>query len=362
MARDCIIVRVPAALRQVTPRRRGTLVLIWRRLLLTLVLPFALTSVAVAQSRQELIEGAKREGGEFVLYTSLSIGEISRLQQALEKQHPFLKAKFYRASGETVLNKALMEARAGQILFDVFFNTAFPVHLAQKANLLAPYHSPEALGYPDAFRHPQGYWTGVYNNCYVVAYNTKLVSPSAAPKRWEDLLHPRWKKQFALDREEFEWYGAMLSAMGEERGRTFMKALAAQEPLVRKGHTLIAQHLVAGEFPLALVYAHRIEEFKQKGAPVEWVTTMDPIIAGMRTIALSVRPKSPNAAKLFIDFVLSREGQTIFRDMDRIAVRPEIGLSDSTFDKSKLKLYPASPMLADRGEALSAEFRQLFIR
>lgn len=335
---------------------------IWKRGLLILVLPFALTSVAFAQSRQEVLEAAKREG-KVVVYTSLNERELSLVTQGLEKRYPFLKGvETYLGSGERVLNRALMEGRAGQILFDIFFNTAFPVHLAQKANLLSPYQSPEARGYPEAFRHPQGYWTGVYNNYYVIAYNTKLVSPGDAPRRWEDLLHSRWKKQFALDEEEFEWYGAMLSAWGEERGKKLMKALAAQEPLMRKGHTLIAQLLTAGEFPLALVYAHRIEELKKKGAPVEWVTTTDPIIVGMRTIALSARPRSPNAAKLFIDFALSAEAQTMFRDFSRIPARPEIGFINPAIDKSKLKLFPASPTLADRADALSAEFRRLFVR
>ena len=334
---------------------------LWRSFLLILALLGASAGPAPAQSRQELIEGAKREG-KFVLYTSMSLDDSQPLLQAFEKKYPFLKGEIYRASGEKLLNKALTEARAGQILFDVFSNSGFEVHLAQKANLLSPYHSPEARGYREGFRHPQGYWTDLYDNYYVIGYNTKLVRPEEVPRRWEDLLHPRWKGNFALDEEEFEWYGAMLLAWGEERGRRFMKALAAGQPLLRKGHTLIAQLLSAGEFPVGLVYAHRIEELKRKGAPVEWVTTTDPIVAGMRPIALSARPKSPNAAKLFIDFVLSAEGQAIIRDLDRMAARPEIGLRNPAIDKSKLKLFPVSPALADRSETIMAEFRELFAR
>ncbi len=331
----------------------------WRSFLAILVLFLGSVSPALAQSRQELMEAAKREG-RFVWYTSMSLDDSQPLLQAFEKKYPPLKGEIYRASGEKLLNKAMTEARAGQILFDVFSNSGFEVHLAQKANLLSPYRSPEARGYREGFRHPEGFWTDLYDNYYVIGYNTKLVRPEEVPRRWEDLLHPRWKGNVALDEEEFEWYGAMLLAWGEERGRRFMKALAAQEPLLRKGHTLIAQLLSAGEFPLGLVYAHRIEELKRMGAPVGWVTTTDPIVAGMRPIALSARPRSPNAAKLFIDFVLSAEGQAILRELDRIAARPEIGFRNPAIDKSALRLFPVSPALADRFEAIAAEFRALF--
>src|ERR1051325_10951880 len=65
------------------------------------------------------------------------------------------------------------------------------------------------------------------------------------------------------------------------------RALAKQDIQWRKGHTLIAQLMTAGEFPLGVIYAHRVEELKQRGAPVEWVNTVNPIVVTVNAGGLS---------------------------------------------------------------------------
>ena len=82
-----------------------------------------------------------------------------------------------------------------------------------------------------------------------------------------------------------------------------MRALAKQDIQWRKGHTLIAQLMAAGEFPLGVVYAHRIEEMKQRGAPIEWVNTVNPSSVTLNAAGFSAKPQHPNAAQLFIDFL-----------------------------------------------------------
>jgi len=67
-----------------------------------------------------------------------------------------------------------------------------------------------------------------------------------------------------MDREEYNWYGAMLEYLGQEPGRRFMRQLATLDPVFHKGHTLIAQLLAAGEFSLAIVYPHRVESMKKQ--------------------------------------------------------------------------------------------------
>ena len=66
-----------------------------------------------------------------------------------------------------------------------------------------------------------------------------------------------------------------------------MRALAKQDIQFRNGQSLIAQLLAAGEFHLGVALAHRIEKMKEQGAPVEWVTTFDPITASLHPIAVA---------------------------------------------------------------------------
>ena len=90
----------------------------------------------------------------------------------------------------------------------------------------------------------------------------------------------------------------------------YMQALANQNPNFREGHTLMAQLVAAGEHKIGIsLYAPRIEDLKAKGAPIEWVRT-DPVIGFLYLVGIAERAPHPNAAKLFLDFALSKEGQT----------------------------------------------------
>lgn len=172
-------------------------------------------------------------------------------------RHPFVFAEHTTALGTTA---------------SADLATLSEVDALMENKLLGTYVSPEAKNFHPEFRDPQGYWTGIYANYYVLGYNTKLVSQKDAPKSWEDLLNPKWKGKISIDQEEYPWYATLIKVWGKEKTQKYMKALAKQDIQWRKGHTLIAQLMSAGEFPVAIVYAHRIESMKKRGAPVEWST------------------------------------------------------------------------------------------
>ena len=146
-----------------------------------------------------------------------------------------------------------------------------------------------------------------------MAYNTKLVAPDIAPKRYEDLLHPRWRpKQIAMDYRDSSWMAVMLEIMGEAEGIAFMKKLAAKDLYMRENKNLLTQLLAAGEFPvLANTYLETFAKVQKAGAPIEWVAGRNPIPASTHLLGIYAHARHPNAAKLFVDFLLSREGQSL---------------------------------------------------
>jgi iron(III) transport system substrate-binding protein len=303
-----------------------------------------------------LIEGAKNER-RVVWYTSLNLTESKILFDAFQKKYPYVQPETFRATAETTLNRILTETRAGRWEFDA-------VGMSQVGTLahykvLAPYVSPEAGAYISEFKDPAGYWTGYSSNYYTLGYNTKLVSPNEAPRRWEDLLDPKWKGKISIDREEYAWYAALLEAWGKEKTHRFMEALARQNVQWRKGPVLIAQLMAAGEFPIGVVYVHRIEEMKKNGAPVEWAHTLDPIVVGINGIALSVKPKNPFAARLFIDFLLSKDGQEIIRARGRIPARSDVEPLSPNMSISKLKLKAVPSDIGLRSDYIK-DFRRIF--
>jgi iron(III) transport system substrate-binding protein len=314
---------------------------------------------AFAQSREELIQGAKKEG-KVVWYGILSAEDIKRLAGAFEKKYPFIKVETYRGSTEAVANKILTETRAGRYLYDVINNGAFEIWPLYKRGLLGKYASPESKPYPASAKDPEGYWNDLWDSYYVIGYNTRQVSPKEAPAKWEDLLEPKWKGKISLDKEDHEWYMAMLASMGEEKGKGFMRRLAGQDIQWRKGHTLIAQQMVAGEFPVALIYAHRGEKMKAQGAPIDWADTSDPVVSGMRVVSLAARPANPNAARLMFDFVISKEGQSLIASFYRNSAHPDVEPLTPKLDPKKLKLLRASPQLAEHSERQIREFKEIF--
>ena len=321
-------------------------------------LGFAFRSVAQDSHTQKLIDGAKKEGA-LVWYMSASIEDAQAILLAFSKKYPFLKTDFFRAGSARLFNRIMNEARAGKVLFDLVAVRGLETHQLVKAGLLQPYVSPESAAYPAGFKDSKGYWVDYFDSYNVIGYNTQLVAREQAPKSWEDLLDPKWKGKIALDEENFSWYGAMTQKWGKEKTQRYMRALAKQDIQLRNGQTLIAQLMAAGEFSVAMVLAHRIEKMKEQGAPVAWVTTLDPVTVSLHPIGIAAKAPHPNAAKLFVDFILSKDGQQLLLSIERTPARPGI---DTKMEARKLKLFPMPPELGERYEQFQKEFREIFGR
>jgi len=319
---------------------------------------FSFCSTAQDSHTQKLIDGAKKEGA-LVWYMSASIEDAKAILLAFSKKYPFIKTDFFRAGSARLFNRIMNEARAGKVLFDLVAVRGLETHQLVKAGLLQPYVSPESAAYPAGFKDAKGYWVDYFDAYNVIGYNTQLVARDQAPKSWEDLLDPKWKGKIALDEENFSWYGAMTQKWGKEKTQRYMRALAKQDIQLRNGQTLIAQLMAAGEFSVAMVLAHRIEKMKEQGAPVEWVTTLDPVTASLHPIGIAAKAPHPNAAKLFVDFILSKDGQQLLLSIERTPARPGI---DTKMEARKLKLFPMPPELGERYEQFQKEFREIFGR
>ena len=106
----------------------------------------------------------------------------------------------------------------------------------------------------------------------------------------------------------------VVKEMGEEAGlRTFREIARVNGFSVRRGHTLLAGLVASGEIPLAITtYSHGAEKMKQRGAPVEWFA-ITPAIGRANGIGIARSAPHPHAAALFVDFLLSPEGQAILQ-------------------------------------------------
>jgi iron(III) transport system substrate-binding protein len=190
--------------------------------------------------------------------------------------------------------------------------------------LLATYISPERSGiYPDLM-DKRGYWTAWYVNGYVLGFNTKLVKKADVPKTYEALLNPKWKGgQISVDTEAFGMLQGLIGAWGKEKAVNWFKRLAAMDPVPKRGNTERVQLAVAGEYPLILAYNQTIERMTQRKAPIDWVP-LEPVVMQVNPAMLAAKAPHPNAGRLFMDFLLSKEGGEMLRSFQRIPVRKDV--------------------------------------
>jgi iron(III) transport system substrate-binding protein len=235
------------------------------------------------------------------------------------------------------------------------------LNILTKQNLLSRYESPEQDAYPPAMKDPRGYWTGMYVSAWVLAYNTKLVPREAAPRTYRDLLDPRWKASIALDTEPLSWFVTSLRYLdrrdGRDAGREYFKKLARQEIQFRKGHSLIAQLLAAGEFPLAAeLQVHAVERLKAQGAPVDWVALDGVIPIHKIGVAMTSTGRRPHAAALFYDFILSRAGMETIKRRHRVPTRPDVTVPYLR----PYRLLPLEAQALDELDGYVSLFRDIF--
>jgi iron(III) transport system substrate-binding protein len=305
-----------------------------------------------------LIENAKKEG-KLVFYTSVETEFARSLTTAFEAKYRFIKTDIFRSTHEKILSRMNVERKTSTFTADVVSVGEFETYHMQKRGFITPYKSPFATAYPEGFKDPNGFWTDLYDNLIVIAYNTKRVKRDELPTRYEDLLHPRWKGRMVLDQNEDRWFSNMLYLMGEKKGMEFMQTLAKQEVAIRSGRSLATQLLGAGEYDLQIVaYWYRPQLLKRQGAPVDWIA-FEPAIIATHPISIVDRAPHLNAARLFIDFALSDEGQKIFVQRGRESAKP--GLKPEGYP-GHLKVFPSRVELAEKLEEYSRRYRELFVR
>ena len=324
---------------------------------LILILFFCTITLRAPLLAANLEELAKSEG-KVVFYSSLNNRQIKTLADAFHKRYPNVKPDFYRATSGRVRQRIFSEALAGRHTFDVVSASGFELQLIKGKGLTAKFASPQNRFYDKSLKDPDGHWTSVHLLLKGMGYNTGLVRADEAPKKYEDLLHQRWKGKIGINIRDTEWYINLQRRMGKEKAKYFFKGLAAQNPGLREGHNLIAQLLAAGEFHvIANGYAHIIARLTGYGAPVQWVFE-EPVITYVHPIALARHAPHPNAGKLFINFVLSKQGQTMLREQGRIPSHRDVG--PKVFSLEGVKLFPSDPRLAKDYAAATEEMRTIF--
>jgi iron(III) transport system substrate-binding protein len=270
----------------------------------------------------KLIEAAKKEG-EVVWYTTTALETSKKIADEFQKKYPFVRPVLFRTNNAPLVARVVSEARAGRYLWDFVGGGGELYTPLMERKLFGQYRSPETKMMDSDVYDKNGYWAAYTASTYVLGFNTRQVKKDEVPRTYDALLDPRWKgRRIAVDTSAGMLH-ALSGLWGREKAISYFKRLAAQEAVPQEGNTLRAQLVAAGEYPLGFVLAHGTQLLVTKGAPTDWVA-LEPAVMRIVILALAAKPPHPNAARLFYDFIISKDGQEILRSFNRPPIRNDV--------------------------------------
>ena len=272
----------------------------------------------------QLVEGAMKEK-KMVFYTTMDLPQIIVVIHNFVQKYPFLGLEIHPLETETLVKRVQDEARSGMPVWDVVIGGGGLLQPLFEENLVASYHSPQRGAVTDALIDSNGYWSGFYINPYVLGYNTNFVTREEIPKSYDALLEPRWKgNRVAIDSTAHGLLRGLAATWGEDKAVAYLKRLADQQPVMAGASIQAVDSMHTGNVSMVLARAPVIEGYKNKlGSPFDLVS-LEPIIAQLDAVMLSAQSPHPNAARLFADFALSKEGQSALAEVQQIPVRRDM--------------------------------------
>jgi iron(III) transport system substrate-binding protein len=274
------------------------------------------------EDRQSLLESGARREGRLLLYT---VGtQIDPLMDRFGRKYPFIKLELYRADSTTIARRIVEEYGAGLYQADGFELSSEGLILPREKGILEPFHSPEEGHYQPSAIEPVHRWISVRESYGGIGYNTALIAASQAPRLWTDLVRPEFKGKMGISGSPSvtaHWIGLLLLTYG----RGLLDRLAGQDIRVYGiSSRAVANLTISGEVAIAVRASNaHFAESRAKGAPVAWVAP-GPVAVDDTVVAITARAPHPDAMMLMIDFLLSREGQAIYRDLGYDSARDDM--------------------------------------
>jgi iron(III) transport system substrate-binding protein len=285
---------------------------------------FAAAAPAAAESIDQLYEKAKKDGGKVTVYAALSARSMEVILPVFMKRFPGVTVDHIDATADQLLARIATEARGGRVLGDVFGGALPYMAQASDQKLLAPLSLPEAAAYPAHMK--SDFWVATDNQFYVTGWNTNLVKKGEEPKNFEDLARVKWKNSLMAEPRDFQMLIGLAKRKynSDEKAIDLLKKIAANQVEFHKGHSQLAEFLVAGQRPVCFTcYAHHFPPRMKKGAPIQLLLSEGVGEVGGAVSVLKGAPH-PNAALLWARWAVSEEGQRVYAQAGETPAHPNV--------------------------------------
>jgi iron(III) transport system substrate-binding protein len=325
---------------------------VFRSIAVGLLLPAALAASSPAPAKNE---------GVVVWYATMNTNDMDETANEFMRTHPGIAVKQLRLGSSQLPARIVTEQRAGEYNADVVSGDFVQVSQLVAAGAFDPYVPPEAGKFIHGTVDPHGYWTNLYQNTTVIAWNPERLAGDhlKPPASFADFARPEWKGKFGFDTGALNWYLGMLQSAGPA-GAQLARNIAANEPLKTTGHTQTVASLETGEFDATpTAYGYMAEAEKRAGKAIDF-RNPTPLFVTLNPVGIAKHAPHPNAARVFIDWLTSKAGQTyiVNRGGGEISSRADVKNNPLIFDAKRPYVIISAPD-PTRYNQLDAQFRAL---
>jgi iron(III) transport system substrate-binding protein len=302
----------------------------------------AQSAPAMTPHEKELYDAARKEG-ELTWYTSHSDDITAQaLGRSFEQAYPGLKVNVLRTTAQVAYQRITQEIKASAIQCDVLSSTDLGHSVELKAKgafeKYVPENSSKVLDIYKGY-DPDGFYHVTSAGMIGIGYNTAKVKASDVPKNWTDLLDPKWKDNIALGHPGFSGYvGTWALTMRNQYGWEFFEKLAKNNP--RVGRSIVdtvtmlnaGESAIAGSGPVGVLL-----DSVKRGNPLAMVYPIDGTVLIIAPSSIMKGAKHPNAARLFMEFLMSEAASRIWVEHFNESMRPEVSAVAGAVSAKDLK-------------------------
>ena len=296
-----------------------------------------------------LVSSAASAEQKLFVYTSMKESMIGDLKTAFVKKHPDVKVDFQSAGAGKLMAKIAAERESGKIMADVLWTSEVPDFYQLKAQgILLPYIPQDIKAMLNPLPDYDGSFTAVRLGTLGIAYNTRLIKE--APKTWADLQKPAFKGAYGIANPALSGTAYMsVAVLSRAFGWPYFEALRANGAKMGKGSGQVVDDTASGDLVASLAVDYITLDKVDKGATLALVFPPEMLVIPS---PIAIFRNSPNveAAKKFVDFVLSKDGQVIIANEGTLPVRADVKVPE------RYKLPPVDEAMK---RAMKIDYKQI---
>jgi len=291
----------------------------------------------------QTLDKAKKEG-KVVIYGWGGDEAFQRIVQAFTQRYPGIKVEGQDMRGQESREKIIAEQGAKQVAADLISGGENSIAELRQLDFLEKYESPQLKFSRKEILDPLGFRNPYRVNVYGITINTSVVPAKEEPKKWADLLNPKFQGKIAAQDPRGSG-GALyiLTALSRVYGMEFIRNLAKQKIFFGRRSAQLVTDLVRGEFGVVMTASWQ-DQVLQKAlaskAPVKFIKPEEGVMVIPISMALVKNAPHPAAARLFIDWLLSEEGQKVAAEVHYTPARKGVRAKDPEADIEDAKLLP----------------------